>query len=368
MRRSWIVLIAMMLLLSGCWDQMPLRNIHLVEVAAFDSDKEENGVIVDMVVTKLKKAGQGEGEPKYETSEIRSPHVIQAVGQGEYRAEGPFLGVNTRAYLMSEKFASGDPIRELAFFLHAPYASINAPIIICEGATSKFLKGPNNQQVLERIHHFIRELETNGIMPNVTFLDYLLSSNEPLEDLAIPLMKQSEADIVFDGALLFRHGRSSEVKLNKEQVRSLMMMAGFFKGRQRFTGELKSGSGKSIDYGFFIKRGAAKKIVNSNSGKLPDIQIRVRLYISAFELGEQVQAMKTDYVSQMERQLSDHFEELAVSTIRTMQQANSDVLGIGKQLRAYHPDIWSGLDWRKDYSRVTIRPDIDIKILNSDTD
>ncbi|WP_419471607.1 Ger(x)C family spore germination C-terminal domain-containing protein [Gottfriedia acidiceleris] len=50
---------------------------------------------------------------------------------------------------------------------------------------------------------------------------------------------------------------------------------------------------------------------------------------------------------------------------RRCNPQNSDVLGIGKELKAFHPNIWSSLDWRKDYPRMTIEPKFDIKLINS---
>lgn len=81
--------------------------------------------------------------------------------------------------------------------------------------------------------------------------------------------------------------------------------------------------------------------------------------------GKEAVMLKSDYVNQMEKQLNSYLEERAVATIQTIQKANSDVLGIGRKIYSFHPDIWKSLDWRKDYPQMSIEPKFDVQILNS---
>ncbi|WP_188889654.1 Ger(x)C family spore germination C-terminal domain-containing protein [Paenibacillus radicis (ex Gao et al. 2016)] len=45
-----------------------------------------------------------------------------------------------------------------------------------------------------------------------------------------------------------------------------------------------------------------------------------------------------------------------------MQKANCDGLGIGLQLKALHQQIWKTLDWNDEYSKIIIKPHIQVKI------
>ncbi|WP_251026671.1 Ger(x)C family spore germination C-terminal domain-containing protein [Bacillus sp. ISL-46] len=49
-----------------------------------------------------------------------------------------------------------------------------------------------------------------------------------------------------------------------------------------------------------------------------------------------------------------------------MQKANCDVLGIGRQIKAYHPNIWKSINWLKDFPEMSIEPNFDVQILNSE--
>lgn len=366
------IAILVLLLLTGCWDRMPLRNINMVDITGLDMDEKSGDFVLDFVVTTLKKAGQGQGEPISEITELKGPSIVEAVGKGEYIDQGRFLAINTRMYLMGERLASQDSYKEIDFVLHAPYTSINAPIVVFEGDISKLLKQQTGTKkpLTKKLNDFIKSLETNGVMYNVSIMNFVLSHLDPLEDVALPLLRKYESRLELSGALLFHQGTSTGVKLSQEQIQMMMMLKGKTKGRQRITGHLPGsvvGKSKDIDYGFSVRNVNSKIIVSPESGELPSISMRVRLQINAFELGKEEHSLKAAYVNEMEKELNKHLEEKAAETIDLLQKANCDVLGIGKQIKAYHPSLWKNLDWRQDYPRLSIQPKFDVKILNSDS-
>lgn len=358
-----------LLLLTGCWDRLPLRNLQLVDIAGLDLDEESGDVELAFIVTKLKSAGQGGGNPKSEITVLRGPSIVEAVGQGENIDRAPFLTVNTRTYILSKSFASHNPVPKLAFLLKAPYSSINTPVVVFEGSISKVFKtkSGNNPEFTKDLHEFIISMDSSGMMPTVSMMRFILSWQEPLEDVALPVLKSFNSGMELSGALLFRQGKNTGVNLSKEQVEMVMLLLGKEKGRQRFTGHMsENAEGRQIVYGFAVKKGNSKITVHPKSGGLPKVKIGVRMQINVFELGKSVNILNSDYVNQMEKELSKHMEEKAAATIETLQKANCDILGIGKELKAYHPNIWKSLDWRKDFPEMTIEPNFDIQILNSD--
>ncbi|MDM5198552.1 Ger(x)C family spore germination C-terminal domain-containing protein [Fictibacillus enclensis] len=47
-----------------------------------------------------------------------------------------------------------------------------------------------------------------------------------------------------------------------------------------------------------------------------------------------------------------------------MQKANSDTLGIGRKLIAYHPDLWKKTDWEKDYPNIDLSAKVTVNIVD----
>ncbi|WHZ05031.1 Ger(x)C family spore germination protein [Neobacillus sp. YX16] len=364
-----IIAILLVLFLTGCWDRLPLKTLGLVDIAGIDLDNENGDVLLHYIVTVLNNAGQGNGEPSSQITELKGHSLIEAVGQGQYTEKGPFFGVHTGIYLFSKSFATDDPVNELTFLLKAPYTAINSPVVILEGDMLKLLKSKigTNKKFTSDLVDFVMSLEKNKNAPNVSMMKLILSRKDPLECLAVPLLKQSNSSMVLGGALLYRQGTYTGKELDKDQVQILMLMLGKITGGQKFTGNLSSKiEDKNIDYAFSIKKINSKIITHPESGELPKVTIGVRLQINVFKLGKSALTLKPDYVNRIEKELSKHLEEKAAATIEIMQKANCDILGIGKEFKAYHPNIWKSLNWRKDFPEMSIEPNFDVQILNSD--
>ncbi|MGG0175901.1 Ger(x)C family spore germination protein [Gottfriedia acidiceleris] len=366
-------LILLLPLLTGCWDRLDLKKLDLVDVNGFDLNEKTGEVEAFFLITKLKSTGQGTGESISEVRELKGPSLAEAIGQWEFKDKSPFIGISTRIYMISQSFASDDPVSELDFLLGAPYSSINTPLVVVDAKLSKIFgdTSKTNKEFSKDMNEFIVSMEKNRTIPTVSMMNFIQSRDESLGDLALPMLTLKDEWLELGGALLFRNGTPTGIKLDKNQVKMMMLLEGGNTGRQRFTGNLskengeKSSSDQTIknNFGFTVKRNFSK-ITVSNASNLPKINIKVQMQVSVFELGKQGNKLKPD-IAKLEKELNNHFDEKALESIKTMQSANSDVLGIGKQLKAYHPKIWKSLNWRKDYPNMTIEPEFDITILNS---
>ena len=69
-------------------------------------------------------------------------------------------------------------------------------------------------------------------------------------------------------------------------------------------------------------------------------------------------------VSQLEQFLSKEMTHLAEETLEKMQKARCDGLGIGRQLLAFHPDIWKKQkeDWGSNYQKVNFVTEVQVEI------
>jgi Ger(x)C family germination protein len=350
-------------LLTGCWDQLPLRDIHLTDMLVLDLDKESGEVVLGDIVTILSNANQGGGNPRSQMTEIQQPSLTEAVAKGDRLDLGPLLLTNIRMYVLSERFAASDKVRQLNYLLHAPYASINAPVVILDGPVSEFLKIKRGKKPYTQVlNEFILSLADMGVTPITSMMHFIVSQESSLEDMAVPMVKPSNEGVDFSGFLLFRKGTSTGVKLDTEQAQMLMLLLGESKVRQKFSGDL----GQNAQYMFSVKKGSSKIEVHPNADGLPKINVKVPLQVYAFELGKEAIVREAEYVNQKEKELNDHLNALALGTIKAMQKANSDVLGIGKEIKAYHPSIWKGLNWRQDYPQLSVEPRFDVQILNTE--
>ncbi|MFF2876136.1 Ger(x)C family spore germination C-terminal domain-containing protein [Gottfriedia sp. NPDC057991] len=363
-------------LLTGCWDRLPLRKLNMVDIAAFDIDKENKGYSAYFINTALKGADQGGVETVLSVNQLKAPSLVRAIGQGQYSEKAPFLGITTRTYLLSQDFVLANPIEQLEFLLHTPYSIINCPVVVFDGDLKKFTKTAvkENKELTEEIQNFNKGLNVNNIVPETTMMNFLQSKEDPLDNLMLPVFKQQEDEgLELGGALLFRHGANTGVELNKEQIQMVMTMLGEFKGRQRYTGSLleESKGAKQTDemsdknYAFSVLRGKSSTQITPNGKELPKIKVIVQMDVDVYELGKSYHKLTAKYVNKIEKELNKKFEKDALSAIETMQKANCDLLKIATKIKAHHPNSWKKMDWKKDYSKLKIVPKFDIQIINA---
>jgi spore germination protein KC len=371
MKKS-IILVLTMLLLTGCWDRLPLKTLQLVDIAVFDRDEENGDFVLHYMLTKLKNAGQGGGEPVSYVTKFKGPSIVEAIGKGEYSDSGPFLAINTGIYLMTKKFASKEPIDELAFLLQAPYTSINANLFVLnEGKAEDLLKNKleANKEFVKQLYTFSLNIKKNQLAPDVHMMDFILSRKDPFGDIAVPVLEPNHSGLELSGALLFHQGKNSGEELDNDQLEMLMMMFGETTPRQKIAGNLfEVDSDKNHHFGFSIKKIDSKINILAKSDRLQKVKIGVRMNINVFEIGETINILSPDKVNKFEKELSKHLEERANATINTLQKANCDLLGFGKEIKAFHPNVWKSLDWRKDFPELTIEPSFDVKIINADNE
>ncbi|KQL40286.1 hypothetical protein AN960_07415 [Bacillus sp. FJAT-25509] len=369
--RKVAILLLLLPLLTGCWDRLPLRNLQFVDIAGLNWNEKNREVELDYVITNIKSTGPGSGEPLSETVVLKGPNVIEAVSQGQYIDQAPFLGINTGIYLMSESFVKHEPILQLNFLLHAPYTSINSPVVIFKGDLGTFLKTTpkQNGKFAGNFVRFNSALDKNNIINSVTMMQLLESKEYELSNLAIPIVKQNEKGTELEGGLLISHGKNTDVELNKEQLRMMMLITGKEKGRQRYSGKLEKVSEEKNDYrsySFSLKKGTSTIRVIPQSKRPPKVNLNVNIDIVVIKLGKSYHQLNAKYVNKTEKELGKQLDKKALETIQIMQKANCDLLGIGERIKAFHPKIWKNLNWEKDYPEMNIKPHFKVHILNVD--
>ncbi|MEH7347762.1 hypothetical protein [Gottfriedia acidiceleris] len=148
-----------------------------------------------------------------------------------------------------------------------------------------------------------------------------------MQDHAIPVLKQSSDVIEMNGAYLYKQSKNTGVKLSKDQVIMMMLLLGEKFVRVNLTADLfEESKGKSLpnkvnknDIGFSVKEIDSKYTVSKGSKGLPKVTIFVSLKINAYDLGTGILLAKDKYSSQKEKELSKNLEEIARSTIDSMQ-------------------------------------------------
>lgn len=74
---------------------------------------------------------------------------------------------------------------------------------------------------------------------------------------------------------------------------------------------------------------------------------------------------KMEERKKLNEKLSKQLTKEAKQITKKLQKANCDAFGIGRNLIAYHPELWKKKNWNKDYAKVKFKPEVEVSILYS---
>lgn len=101
--------------------------------------------------------------------------------------------------------------------------------------------------------------------------------------------------------------------------------------------------------------------IRENQGKIV-ASVMVKMQST---LVEGITQMTDKQKGEIEQFLSKEWTEHAEELMQRIQKANCDFLGIGRELNAYHHNLWTKLDWEKEYPQIKIEPHVQVEIVNT---
>ncbi len=93
------------------------------------------------------------------------------------------------------------------------------------------------------------------------------------------------------------------------------------------------------------------------------VTVRLKMEGDVIESTFPADFSKQSTVRKLQDRVAKEYEKRAQKMIEKVQKKyKSDVLGFGRQLKAFHYDIWKDIDWDKDFSEAQINVVYDVKL------
>ncbi|WP_227872141.1 Ger(x)C family spore germination protein [Paenibacillus albus] len=127
MKRGFAALM-MCLLLTGCWDQLRLKDQLFVDIVGIDYVGDSKKLKVGYLISSLREASQGGGKPSSIYIEQSGNSMYESVLLANSSMPGVLTVQETRLYLISTRFAKDEPLKYLnsvgQFVSNPLYASL----------------------------------------------------------------------------------------------------------------------------------------------------------------------------------------------------------------------------------------------------
>ncbi|WP_226683356.1 Ger(x)C family spore germination protein [Sutcliffiella horikoshii] len=356
-----------LLLLTGCWDQRLLKDLKLVFTVAFDAG-EGDEIISHVAIRETEKLSVG-GKPGQAT-------VAVVEGKGitlrdtrlslNKRTPGEFSPSKMRVYLMGEELAQEDIYSILDILYRDPKAPLGAKLAIVEGKAEDIIHMKTIKETLltEAISDLLITAEDNTIIVNETVQTVCPIMFDPSADFSLPVIKEVEThDIEVIGMGLISDRTYTGVTLDTEHSTNLLLLANkkekIAQVNMMVHPEEENPQNRYMTLSISKAKSKIKTTVNSPTDIQVTIEMKVKGAIAEYPKNHLVDKSK---VKELEEKAAQYLTSQSEEVIKIIQDANSDVLRIGQQIKVHHNTTWKDIKWREVYPTIEIVPNVTVEI------
>ncbi|MGG1675366.1 Ger(x)C family spore germination protein [Neobacillus sp. NRS-1170] len=351
------LILMVLLVLTGCWDEKLLKDSSLVLSIGIDIAKNNKVKATTAIRTsKMITGGQSESI-NYIVEEI-SNTIRETRLEVDKQIPGVYEPNKLRIVLIGDKIARKDLYPYFDVFFRDPRSSLVAKVAVVKGEASDIIKMKKLKENLisEALIDLIKSAEEHTIVPVENQQTILTSMFDEGEDFTLPYIEKIDKGTVKVTGIALFHKRSFTGKTLKGNKPIIFLIAKGEKSKDiKLTESLETIEGQNVkNYVSFsvlkTKRDMNIKIVKGN----PTATIDLKLFIeineypkgSLFEQKEE---------SELNKKVAQRIEKEANAMVDTLKSANCDAFGIGRYLIADHPKEWKKLDWEKTYPEMPFK-------------
>lgn len=340
------------LLLSGCWDERQYKDFALASMVGHDGQANDlisyfsvpiiNGEELSSIIVK------GEGRS---TREVRI-HANSNTPQN--------LDVSKLSVLFySDETLKTDLYQFLDVYFRTAHNRLSTLVGMTEGSTKPFIEIGNSENKDAGTYYddFIKGLANSSIYPETDLQTICTILFDDGMDLTLPYFGINKEENTPEtlGVALFTGRIYSGTYLNVNQAKLLTILKDEI-GKYTDITYIYDGIPVSIEVKRVHRKWDFKQL--SSSGKVT----------MSYDLIVDIQEFSADHLEvekkrkALEKYLSKRFKEDTLEMIEVLQQAKSDPLGIGRRVRAFHPEVWEKGKWADIFSELSIDVKYDIQI------
>ncbi|PEL13063.1 Ger(x)C family spore germination protein [Bacillus sp. AFS017336] len=356
--------------LTSCWDQRLLKESKLVYSMGYDLEEDDNILVTSVIKTN----SQGSSDP----SQVKTTNVIvYATGKTTSdsrlkvtrKVSGDYATNKTRVLLLGNDLAKQDiyPIFDVVY--RDPRSSLGAKVIVARGRAEEILKLNKVEESLvsEELLDLITTAESHTIVPIENVQTICTIMFDPGEDIVLPLIEKVDQNLIdISGLALFNGQKYTGYNLLDDEPTLLLLFKNQLKKYARFNLEVNPKE-KDIRERYIsiqVKKNQPKMNIEVSKENKITVKLNLKLEVNTLEYAHDELDSKKE-INKLNKELSKQLTKKAEKVIKTLQESNCDVLGIGRQLISFHPEVWKKLDWNKDYAKITIKPKVEVSIVGT---
>ena len=340
----------------------------IINGISIDMGSEEK-IIGGISSLKLKNKGGGQFEAidelimseDYSVSEVG--HNINMMITGQLDAS------KSSIIIIGEEMAKKGIEPLLEPFYRSKRGYLSSKVIIAKGNGYDILSIKNERSPIAfDILQMIESAETSSVIPKVSIFSLWSKMMDPGKDLLVPMVEVSDVGkIKVTGLSFFNGGNYTGSSISDKNTPILMLLLNKFQIRNRNQINLLLSEENTKDPISLNVKKIKRKINTKVDAKSKEIKYSINLSVSVSITSFPQQSIRKIEIKELNKKISSQLTKQAKQIIETAQKANSDVFGIGGNIKSYYPEVWKEIDWNEEYKNVEIDPKIEVEIIQTGT-
>lgn len=377
---SLYLIMATILLLSGCWSQNELNELAIISATSIDKNEEGQYIKTIQLINPINVAGglQGGGagqSPAVTVYSATGESVLEAHFKASAKISRKLYHAHANLIVLSEEVVREDGLENvLDAFEREPEIRSTARIVIAHNTkagdllksltavdkipaekvngtlevTEKF-RGTNVEMTLQDV---IKALTSEGKEPVISGF----SMNGDVEQgKKMENVQQSELDTTLeaDGLAIFKEGKLIDW-YEDDMAKGVIWILDKIKGTDV---ELDRDEKKNaIVYNVFRQK---TKVSADTKNDIPSIRINVRAEGDIREVRTSIDLKDPKVILELEKELEKKIKTQLEDTVMRTQQNKTDIFGFGEVVHRSDPEKWKTLknDWNNNYF-----PDLNVQV------
>lgn len=359
-----LLLGAVVVLLSGCWDQQLLKNERNVSIGGMDYGG--NGLlratvsIRDITVTE---AGNVDTSEVHSVLARSTQHARELINE---EVSGDYSSSKLRVLLFGEDMVRNhDILPYLDAYYRDSKSQLNCRVAVTKGKAQNLieLQKIGTKTIGLHIDELLKSMEFTASIPNVN-----VQTLHPLDrgfDFSLPYIVNHNGIPNVYGIAMFSGTKMTGI-LNSDESKLYLLLSGNSNKNQRMTLKtVDKHKAKSYNYVTVdvkhLKRQFKVTVSDDNQVK---VKLRMDLRVTVIE-DPSNHLYKASVKHELAQHLSEELTDNAREIIAKMQAANHDGFGVARRLMSFYPKVWKQVDWDKEYPRIPFDTTISLQIVNT---
>lgn len=359
-----------LIFMPGCWDQNLLKDISLVLTSAVDQGEDDNArySITYRKVQQSQSMQQG-NSGSYLTTVLttEAPTLRKARSNFSRSVDQKIDMSKMRVLLIGDEFAQNRLLPYLDMFYRDPKSPLLANLAVVQGGSCVDLINSLLKEKLivsDYLNNLITSASRSSQVSPKNIQNIRSKMLQTGEDFTLPLLyyDKSKKLTSVKGVALFDNEKKKG-ELYAQDAILLTIMDGKMGSYANFTKKVSNDMKLKENNYITVQVTDSKrdiKIVNPDHRNLT-FSLEFEFTTSVLEYPKD--NLDTDKkIEMLNKRLSAIFTKEAEKVIAALQEANSDVLSLGRKYRVRHYDEYMKMNWVTDYPKVKIIPKVKVNI------